>query len=606
MSRFNLILILILTLFEINCTTNLNASEYFVAKNNPQASDSNPGTKNLPWATIQHAANIIGSGDICYVEEGIYNERISISNSGTPGNFITFKANQNVVVRGFVIQSKSYIRIIGFEITHNSSYQYDGININNSNHCQILNNYIHHTYALGIITNKNSPSNYILIRGNTISYTGSIPGNEVGEIAIHIVGNHNIVEYNDISHVADFTNVWGQFNIVRNNYFHDCYLSDYPDYPNSEGHHIDAFQYYSASILLTRNLMENNFIVDNVVPHSHILILRDIYNDGSSEFIYRRNVGIRNGSYAGHINPFIGARFVANTFVDILYAQSPKANYCISYTNGSRNGKVINNIFYNSARSGGMLYYVDGSSQNGFHADYNLAYLSGNPNQIHGIIGQDPSFFNYNNDELYLQNNSPAINAAGPITTTIGSGNGTNISVADAGYFMDGWGITDGDYIQVGNNSPVQITNIDYNNNIITIDNSISWNSGEFVCFPFEGDSLDIGAFEYKTTGYDFDINITNPANGTTVRDSIQIQADVTNEENIRYVVFYVNGVPMETVNRSPFTYTWNPIGNVQGIYKIKAKAFNLYASTYLSKSSEIELLIGTYVLPPQDLKVTK
>lgn len=50
---------------------------------------------------------------------------------------------------------------------------------------------------------------------------GSVPGFEVGEIAIHIAGNSNLLEYNGISHVAVFTNVWGMNSILRNNYFHD-------------------------------------------------------------------------------------------------------------------------------------------------------------------------------------------------------------------------------------------------------------------------------------------------------------------------------------------------------------------------------------------------
>ena len=49
---------------------------YYVDQNNPQTSDSNPGTEDLPWKTIQKAAETIMAGDTVYVKEGTYNEQI--------------------------------------------------------------------------------------------------------------------------------------------------------------------------------------------------------------------------------------------------------------------------------------------------------------------------------------------------------------------------------------------------------------------------------------------------------------------------------------------------------------------------------------------------
>lgn len=46
---------------------------YYVDKNNPNASDSNPGTENFPWLTIQKAADTMEAGDTVYIKEGIYN-----------------------------------------------------------------------------------------------------------------------------------------------------------------------------------------------------------------------------------------------------------------------------------------------------------------------------------------------------------------------------------------------------------------------------------------------------------------------------------------------------------------------------------------------------
>jgi parallel beta-helix repeat protein/predicted outer membrane repeat protein len=49
---------------------------FYVDKNNPAASDANPGTISLPWLTIQHAVNTVQRGDTIKVAQGIYSENI--------------------------------------------------------------------------------------------------------------------------------------------------------------------------------------------------------------------------------------------------------------------------------------------------------------------------------------------------------------------------------------------------------------------------------------------------------------------------------------------------------------------------------------------------
>lgn len=73
----------------------------------------------------------------------------------------------------------------------------------------------------------------------------------------------------------------------------------------------------------------------------------------------------------------------------------------------------------------------------------------------------DPLFRNVPDDpagphekfDFRLKPGSPAIDSGTFLTKTLNSGSGTQINVEDAGYFMDGFGITDGDLIQVGSNS---------------------------------------------------------------------------------------------------------------------------------------------------------
>ena len=67
---------------------------YYVDQNHPNASDNNPGTEDLPWLTIQKAADTVWAGDTVIVKSGMYPERINFSNGtrGAPGQVITFTA----------------------------------------------------------------------------------------------------------------------------------------------------------------------------------------------------------------------------------------------------------------------------------------------------------------------------------------------------------------------------------------------------------------------------------------------------------------------------------------------------------------------------------
>ena len=57
-------------------------SRYFVSQSE-NASDSNPGTKEEPFRSIQKAASVAETGDTVFVREGIYRETVTPKNSGT-------------------------------------------------------------------------------------------------------------------------------------------------------------------------------------------------------------------------------------------------------------------------------------------------------------------------------------------------------------------------------------------------------------------------------------------------------------------------------------------------------------------------------------------
>ena len=114
---------------------------FYVDKNNPLASDANPGTENQPWLTIQHAANTLSAGDSVVIREGIYFENIVTQHDGNESNgHIVFAAfpGENVVIDGTGSESgtgwglqNSYIKLYGLEIYNWSNTGIWAINASN-------------------------------------------------------------------------------------------------------------------------------------------------------------------------------------------------------------------------------------------------------------------------------------------------------------------------------------------------------------------------------------------------------------------------------------------------------------------------------------------
>lgn len=100
----------------------------------------------------------------------------------------------------------------------------------------------------------------------------------------------------------------------------------------------------------------------------------------------------------------------------------------------------------------------------------------------------DPDAFNFS-----LQPTSPLIGKGAILARTTQAGTGNQVSVTDASYFSDGFGIGSGDSILIGG-SPANIVAIDYSNHSISIDRIINWDQNDAVSFPFTGVAPDIGA----------------------------------------------------------------------------------------------------------------
>jgi len=69
-----------------------NAQTIYVANN---GNDSNPGTLNLPYKTIQVAINKLKAGETCEIRGGVYYETLKLNSSGEVAKPITIKNYNN-------------------------------------------------------------------------------------------------------------------------------------------------------------------------------------------------------------------------------------------------------------------------------------------------------------------------------------------------------------------------------------------------------------------------------------------------------------------------------------------------------------------------------
>jgi chitodextrinase len=590
------------------------ATVYYVDRTHPLAKDTNPGTKDAPWLTIGHAEDVATNpGDVVYVRSGTYDERVTCQHSGSAGggfiHFVGYPGDAKPIMRGFSILSQSYIRIIGFEITHNSmTYSYGITPKGSCSHIEILDNYIHNVVYGAVRWNAEDIS-YVTLRGNEMYMIGcpsGVPGECKGGHAVSIIGvqggvGHHLLEYNKIHRPGgDFINVVAPYAIVRNNYLHDFRYSYFSDSAGTA--HVDMFQPsgFTQEHYARRHVYESNFMGDNIEHHSHILQMRDSLGYDQN-IIFRGNIGYNHGSYAMQCGGVDNVYFYNNTIhqVNADNITESATGYNAEGSNYSLNNHNFNNIY--SDVGGKPIVVMSGNS---CASSKNLGYLTGSHESLVSI--ENPMFVNSVEHDFHLQAASPAIDLGKAITTvTSATGGGTSFDVEDAGFFCDGYGIADGDIIKVGANNPARITAV--NANTITVDQPLAWKNGDGVYWKNQDTFPDIGAYEYRADGYGFAIEITGPTDQGNVSGLVPIAAGVTNAENIRFAVFYIDGIPAAKVTESPYSYTWDTTSLEQGSrHFIEVRAYALHATPRMTESDQIVVVVGPAIDPlaPSELNI--
>jgi hypothetical protein len=558
-----LILAIAYVLVLINFNHYAEATDYYVSPSG-NASFNDCAKITTPCSLSLANQNVI-AGDTVYLRGGTYNipgSAIDPANTGKNNSPITYSNYNNEIVKflgtsknSFAVnlnsdygKVRSYIHIHG-SVEHPLTFTNFGKHMwilrgshNEISYCNFTGSYDENNVEWrGSTIYRNATHNFI--HHNIFSNYGSFGGNDdngvVLEIGIDGEGfdgtAYNRIEYNTISHGGHHVlGVHGNHNVIRyNNIRNDAW---WPTSNPAYGNRIMMVQ--GALPDSQRNLFEYNKIgyggetseLDQVggsggtwsspyhIVRKNIFLQCSIYGmyfsfydlEGAHDLKIYNNVFWHNGySTTGQAKGIPAGNSWDNAYTHaILLPDDASHQY---------NNVIQNNIFYQNKNLRGSakdiiewypeydepdLQVISNNWKGGVDGDPKFVDISGMPNP--SLIATQ---FDFN-----LQADSGAIDKGIFLTNiTSESGSGKSFNVVDAGYFMDGWGIIEGDIIQLqGQNATFAIVFIDYSTNTITVSKSLSWKKWQGVALAYSGSSPDLGVHEYASANLTYSPADTN------------------------------------------------------------------------------------------------
>lgn len=395
------------------------ATNYYVATT---GNNANAGTSiGAPWKTIQFALNQVNAGDVVQVLAGTYTGKLTWSNSGTAGNYITLKNyNTDVVILDgstignnqalLYIENKNYIKIQGLHFTnHNGSYQPIINAYGNNSHIEItdcefyntdcnesyailcegrgddykiLNNNMHDllgSNAVGVLfvgSHISTPFSNILISGNHITNIAPAPSEAIavnGNIDGFEISNNYLETINNIGIVMiggeDWVNTNDAVNFARNGvckwntviHANSIYGGGY-----AGGVYVDG----GKNIIVENNTITGSDVGLEIGCENHGFIAENI--TVRNNIIYKNEkAGLGFGGYDFPATGMVqNCSFTGNTVFDNDLYNVGFGQLWVQY---ALNCTVENNIFYTSTNA----WMVNAETTNasfGNHYNYNDFY----------------------------------------------------------------------------------------------------------------------------------------------------------------------------------------------------------------------------------------
>lgn len=447
-----------------------------------QGSDSNKGTKDSPFKTINLAVSKAVAGDTVFVREGVYTEKVSITRSG--------QNNRPVVLKSFpgetgridgtglsIVGSEGLIHVKGannivIEHLHICNYitsipggDVTGIIVSDgSDNVSIQNNKVYkiqnlaapelgrNAHAIHIIGNTSDPMKNIKIEGNEVydtktGYSESVTVN--GYVDGFLIANNTIHDCENIAIVAAggyAANAIPTYNYVRNGvirgnevYNIDGTTGPIPAYANGQ-HGAPAIYVDGArDVIVEQNIVYNSDRGIGIVSEN---------NDFPTENCIVRNNVLHNnylcGIYLGGYLNFTGGG-TKNCYVlnNTLYKNNRALGYFdeiegeIRLTEGCVDNIIANNLIFARENSVFVHKYTATGSNNTFNNNLYYAdnggkwiwegvdkltfddWKSASQSDQNTLFNSDPLFVNATTFNFQLQNGSPAKDKGGILANSV-------------------------------------------------------------------------------------------------------------------------------------------------------------------------------------------
>ena len=362
--------------------------------------DTNPGTQDQPWQTIQQAVDRLTPGDTLYVREGKYPEQIRVKVSGIPEEKITLRnyEQERVTLAGgsIFVNNQSHLCIQGFHIT-NTRGEKAAIEVTgNGGFVDIVGNEIHGLRSRGTAALRVGGSmHHFSINGNHVHHNDT--GNQEA-IRVHESTRDFTVINN---HVSDNSNIgidivgWAQFGkptrglIARNRVYNNA-----TNAPWAAGIYLDG---------------PDNMVVEHNISSGHYFGYKlgcEPPDDTSKGHIFRYNIAYNNTEYGLGIGGWTGGEVHHCQVYNNVFANNHRE---IGFSkNPGHHHQVINNILYNP--TGQSINYLRQKPAD-TTIDYNCYFTQYGDTPGANSIRTDPLFTDVSNARFNLQRNSPCLSA---------------------------------------------------------------------------------------------------------------------------------------------------------------------------------------------------
>lgn len=396
------------------------STEYYVATD---GSDSNPGTIRAPWKTLQHAADEADPGSMIYVREGVYNQKLKITRSGTasqgPITFTNYGSEKAIIdgaglsvngIEGLIeIKDVNYITIQGLEIRNYTTTSRNAVPVGiyvqgSGGFINLTNNKIHdikstvtptgsdllgrdaHGIAVygtkapeslhDITIHGNELYNLVLGSSETLVLNGNVDKFAVTDNLIHDNDNIGIDIIGFEGTAPEEAYDQARNGLVKGNRIYNISSNNNPSYgekiPNNSNSAGGIYVDGGKDSIIEQNYSYNNDIGIEIASE-HAGKSTSNITIRSNMVLNNRLTGIAMGGYDEERGSTVNCKVVNNTVYNNDILGDGSGQLYVQYD--TRNNVIKNNIFV--ASSTGVLIYNEYAKNSGNVVDYNLYYSPG-------------------------------------------------------------------------------------------------------------------------------------------------------------------------------------------------------------------------------------